>query len=110
MKLTKFVFSVNLLKNEKFTTELLIPNYFTEEDMFIGLNTFYPCYYGIIVYCGKELTSESILQKIVKHQNVNPIKQKMIKKQLDKYISQINKFTAGDKIRIVKGRNIELVK
>jgi len=34
----------------------------------------------------------------------------MIKKQLDKYISQINKFTAGDKIKIIKGRNIELVK
>jgi hypothetical protein len=110
MKLTKFVFSVNLLKNEKFATELLIPNYFTEEDIFIGLNTFYPCYYGIIVYCGKELTSESILQRIVKHQNVNPVKQKMIKKQLDKYIKQINRLTVGDKIKIVKGRNIEIVK
>ena len=109
METTKFVFSVNLKKNEKFTTELMIPNYFSEENMFVGLNTFYPCYYGIIVYCGKQLTADSILEKIVKHQPVNLVKQKMIKKQLEKYLSQIKQFKAGDKVRVIKGRNLELV-
>ena len=110
METTKFVFSVNLKKNKKFTTELLIPDYFSDENIFVGLNTFYPCYYGVIVYCGKDLTSDSILQKIVKHQNISLVKQKMIKKQLDKYLLQVSKCTVGDTIKLVDGKNIALVK
>lgn len=76
-------------------TEFLIPNIFDKNSEFIGLETGTSYKSGIVVFTGKELTPDLVLEKVLLNNQLSFFQKITTKRKLKSFLAQIESFKIG---------------
>ena len=80
--------------------EFLIPDIFDNLDSFIGLKSNNKYNTGIVVYAGKDLTLQMVLDKVIDSKKLNFFQKRKAKKVLTQYLADIKEIKVGKKVSI----------